>query len=165
MIACDNKNCPYEWFHFACVGLSQKPEGGKWYCQKCTVLVNGQSKPGSPSLSNFMPSALILKLQTASQLPVRQSGKTPPKAKGIHGKRLGRKGITTPSRQQRSSLSPRKTRLQKKKILKTSGTNGRLMKSRRHLVIKGRPPLNNKGRPLKKIQKRAFKKTLRICRK
>lgn len=32
MIACDNKDCPYEWFHFACVGLTQKPEGGVWYC-------------------------------------------------------------------------------------------------------------------------------------
>ena len=32
MIACDNKDCPYEWFHFACVGLSHKPEGGVWYC-------------------------------------------------------------------------------------------------------------------------------------
>eukprot|EP00347_Sterkiella_histriomuscorum_P020736 403336671 len=34
MIACDNKNCPYEWFHFPCVGLTQKPEG-KWFCLKC----------------------------------------------------------------------------------------------------------------------------------
>lgn len=31
MIACDNKECPYEWFHFPCVGLSAKPEG-KWFC-------------------------------------------------------------------------------------------------------------------------------------
>mmetsp|Transcript_23972 Transcript_23972/g.18308 ORF Transcript_23972/g.18308 Transcript_23972/m.18308 type:complete len:109 (-) Transcript_23972:108-434(-) len=31
MIACDNKNCPYEWFHFPCVGLIAKPEG-KWLC-------------------------------------------------------------------------------------------------------------------------------------
>ena len=37
MIACDNKNCPYEWFHFPCVGLTAKPEG-KWYCQKCLTL-------------------------------------------------------------------------------------------------------------------------------
>ena len=37
MIACDNKNCPYEWFHFACVGLAAKPEGMKWFCQKCTL--------------------------------------------------------------------------------------------------------------------------------
>ncbi|CDW80641.1 chromatin remodeling contains zinc finger [Stylonychia lemnae] len=34
MIACDNKNCPYEWFHFPCVGLTTKPEG-KYFCLKC----------------------------------------------------------------------------------------------------------------------------------
>lgn len=39
MIACDNQACPYEWFHFPCVGLLQKPEG-KWYCQKCILLVD-----------------------------------------------------------------------------------------------------------------------------
>ena len=36
MIACDNEACLYEWFHFPCVGLSQKPGPGElWYCQKC----------------------------------------------------------------------------------------------------------------------------------
>ncbi|XP_064642996.1 inhibitor of growth protein 5-like [Lineus longissimus] len=36
MIGCDNQDCPIEWFHFACVGLTTKPKG-KWYCPKCTV--------------------------------------------------------------------------------------------------------------------------------
>ncbi|XP_074654232.1 inhibitor of growth protein 5-like [Tubulanus polymorphus] len=36
MIGCDNADCPIEWFHFACVGLTIKPKG-KWYCPKCTV--------------------------------------------------------------------------------------------------------------------------------
>ena len=45
MIACDNKQCPYEWFHFACVGLMAKPEGGKWYCQKCQILLGGPPSP------------------------------------------------------------------------------------------------------------------------
>lgn len=35
MIGCDNPDCPIEWFHFACVGLTIKPKG-KWYCPKCT---------------------------------------------------------------------------------------------------------------------------------
>ncbi|KAK2553049.1 Inhibitor of growth protein 5 [Acropora cervicornis] len=26
--------CPIEWFHFPCVGLTSKPKG-KWYCPKC----------------------------------------------------------------------------------------------------------------------------------
>lgn len=34
MIGCDNMDCPIEWFHFACVGLTTKPKG-KWYCPKC----------------------------------------------------------------------------------------------------------------------------------
>ena len=42
MIACDNKACPYEWFHFPCVGLTQKPDG-KWFCQKCLLSLPGVS--------------------------------------------------------------------------------------------------------------------------
>ncbi|XP_030048518.1 inhibitor of growth protein 2 [Microcaecilia unicolor] len=34
MIGCDNGQCPIEWFHFSCVGLSYKPKG-KWYCPQC----------------------------------------------------------------------------------------------------------------------------------
>jgi len=35
MIGCDNLDCPIEWFHFACVGLTIKPKG-KWFCSKCS---------------------------------------------------------------------------------------------------------------------------------
>jgi len=34
MIACDNPECPIEWFHIGCMGLSSIPKG-KWYCPKC----------------------------------------------------------------------------------------------------------------------------------
>lgn len=34
MIACDNEECPIEWFHFPCVDLKSKPKG-KWYCPEC----------------------------------------------------------------------------------------------------------------------------------
>ncbi|EJW76061.1 PHD-finger family protein [Wuchereria bancrofti] len=34
MIMCDNKQCPIEWFHFQCVGLTEAPKG-KWYCERC----------------------------------------------------------------------------------------------------------------------------------
>lgn len=33
MIACDNGNCPIEWFHYGCVGIV-RPLGGKWFCSK-----------------------------------------------------------------------------------------------------------------------------------
>ncbi len=35
MVACDNDDCPYEWFHWTCVGLTKEPTG-KWYCEECT---------------------------------------------------------------------------------------------------------------------------------
>lgn len=35
MVACDNSDCPFEWFHYACVGISAPPKG-KWYCPQCT---------------------------------------------------------------------------------------------------------------------------------
>jgi inhibitor of growth protein 3 len=34
MVACDNDNCPYEWFHWSCVGLKSEPNG-TWYCPVC----------------------------------------------------------------------------------------------------------------------------------
>lgn len=35
MVMCDNKNCLIEWFHFQCVGVTEKPRG-KWYCESCS---------------------------------------------------------------------------------------------------------------------------------
>ncbi|KAJ5895594.1 Zinc finger PHD-type [Penicillium taxi] len=34
MVACDNNSCPYEWFHWKCVGLTREPVG-TWYCEEC----------------------------------------------------------------------------------------------------------------------------------
>jgi inhibitor of growth protein 3 len=34
MVACDNEDCPYEWFHWTCVGLKGAPNGA-WFCPKC----------------------------------------------------------------------------------------------------------------------------------
>lgn len=36
MVACDNPSCPYEWFHWSCVGLKSEPEG-RWYCPACSA--------------------------------------------------------------------------------------------------------------------------------
>jgi len=35
MVACDNEDCPYEWFHWTCVGLKSEPVGN-WICPVCT---------------------------------------------------------------------------------------------------------------------------------
>ncbi|OUM54267.1 hypothetical protein BVG19_g3630 [[Candida] boidinii] len=34
MVACDNSDCKYEWFHYDCVGLKEPPQG-IWYCPDC----------------------------------------------------------------------------------------------------------------------------------
>lgn len=41
MIGCDNDDCPREWFHLACTGMTSAPKG-KWYCDDC--LTKGEIK-------------------------------------------------------------------------------------------------------------------------
>ena len=49
MVACDNDDCPYEWFHWSCVGLKSEPNG-TWYCPMCTEKTKerGGSAAGTP---------------------------------------------------------------------------------------------------------------------
>lgn len=28
------RQCPFEWFHYSCVGLTTPPKG-KWFCASC----------------------------------------------------------------------------------------------------------------------------------
>lgn len=37
MIRCDNEDCDIAWYHFACVHITEIPEG-QWYCPKCTFM-------------------------------------------------------------------------------------------------------------------------------
>ena len=34
MVACENSDCPIEWFHYPCVGLKEEPVEA-WYCSLC----------------------------------------------------------------------------------------------------------------------------------
>lgn len=43
MVACDNDACPYEWFHWSCVGLKSEPNG-KWFCPVCTENMKKRGK-------------------------------------------------------------------------------------------------------------------------
>ncbi|KAL3076248.1 hypothetical protein niasHS_013519 [Heterodera schachtii] len=52
MVACDNKNCPFEWFHYECVGITQEPRG-EWYCPTCKMQRSG-ARPLSSSSSDMM---------------------------------------------------------------------------------------------------------------
>ncbi|CAL8465041.1 g4576 [Coccomyxa elongata] len=44
MVACDNPDCPVEWFHFECVGMDAQPKG-KWYCRDCEALKEAGKLP------------------------------------------------------------------------------------------------------------------------
>ncbi|KAL4743015.1 inhibitor of growth proteins N-terminal histone-binding-domain-containing protein [Aspergillus similis] len=41
MVACDNDDCKFEWFHWKCVGLTREPVG-KWYCPDCLAAKGGE---------------------------------------------------------------------------------------------------------------------------
>lgn len=44
MIACDNEECPVEWFHYGCVGIKEQPKG-KWYCPACAPIFEKHQHP------------------------------------------------------------------------------------------------------------------------
>jgi inhibitor of growth protein 3 len=33
-VGCDSDDCPIEWFHYECMGLSEAPKG-EWFCPAC----------------------------------------------------------------------------------------------------------------------------------
>ena len=35
MVACDDKNCKIEWYHYRCVGITKRP-AGEWFCPVCS---------------------------------------------------------------------------------------------------------------------------------
>ena len=38
MVACDNDDCPGEWFHYQCVGLTSAPTTKKWCVCMCVYV-------------------------------------------------------------------------------------------------------------------------------
>lgn len=46
MIACENKECETEWFHFGCVGITKAPKG-KWYCGNCLPQIKARHRNAS----------------------------------------------------------------------------------------------------------------------
>jgi hypothetical protein len=54
MVACDNDDCPREWFHLACVNLEKAPVGRtKWFCSdECKEMhAKAKAKGGRPGSS------------------------------------------------------------------------------------------------------------------
>jgi hypothetical protein len=53
MVACDNDDCPREWFHLACVNMDKAPNiRTKWYCsdeckEASLAREKKKSRPGS----------------------------------------------------------------------------------------------------------------------
>lgn len=48
MIACENPECPIEWFHLPCVQLLKAPKAS-WYCQDCVAKKGPVKPPTTPS--------------------------------------------------------------------------------------------------------------------
>ncbi|XP_033747952.1 uncharacterized protein LOC117332971 [Pecten maximus] len=47
MVACDNQNCNYQWFHLSCLKLTKsKLPKGKWFCPDCSRLPGNRRKKG-----------------------------------------------------------------------------------------------------------------------
>jgi len=43
MVACDNEECPIEWFHCPCVNLTKVPKN-EWLCPACSQKLKGSRK-------------------------------------------------------------------------------------------------------------------------
>jgi len=56
MVACDNDDCPYEWFHWSCVGLKSEPNG-TWYCPVCAKKIGTASAVPAPGRSSSSSSS------------------------------------------------------------------------------------------------------------
>jgi len=64
MIGCDAKDCPYQWFHFECVGIVVAPKG-KWFCADCKDRQRAKPSPsrgkksheGSPAGNTILPAS------------------------------------------------------------------------------------------------------------
>ncbi|KHJ84504.1 PHD-finger [Oesophagostomum dentatum] len=56
MVACDNKMCPYQWFHYPCVNITSTPKG-RWYCPHCTEERSKRSETGD---IGTVPTAAVL---------------------------------------------------------------------------------------------------------
>lgn len=52
MVACDNKDCKIEWFHYACVGLIAPPKG-RWYCEYCIKNCTKKRRRSRPSRGRY----------------------------------------------------------------------------------------------------------------
>lgn len=45
MIACDNDDCRFEWFHWQCVGITSTPKDNEiWYCPDCAPRMEKRKK-------------------------------------------------------------------------------------------------------------------------
>ena len=46
MIACDNSDCPIQWFHYDCVGITEKPHDNQhWFCsEECRLQATRKKK-------------------------------------------------------------------------------------------------------------------------
>eukprot|EP00698_Gefionella_okellyi_P012259 TRINITY_DN3295_c0_g1_i1.p1 TRINITY_DN3295_c0_g1~~TRINITY_DN3295_c0_g1_i1.p1 ORF type:complete len:325 (+),score=83.18 TRINITY_DN3295_c0_g1_i1:367-1341(+) len=71
MVACDNEDCPYEWFHYECVGVTKAPNT-EWFCPVCSGAQSSDTYsrplPVRPLIATQKPSAVSTAI-AASGIP------------------------------------------------------------------------------------------------
>lgn len=72
MVACDNSECPIEWFHYQCAGLTEDPTGN-WFCPDCQAQGFGSTSVCPPEDGPARP----MEQQPVPPPPVGQSGPLP----------------------------------------------------------------------------------------
>ncbi|EHS64625.1 uncharacterized protein PGTG_22441 [Puccinia graminis f. sp. tritici CRL 75-36-700-3] len=79
MVACDNSECPIEWFHYQCAGLTEDPTGN-WFCPDCQAQGFGSTSvcpPGVPSHLEDGPARPVEQQQPVPPPPAAQPGPLP----------------------------------------------------------------------------------------
>lgn len=99
MVGCDNEECPYEWFHFHCVRLTEQPSGD-WTCPTCRgeeipeplpLLKKDGVVPGAEGVSSRPSSKLVKERHGGMRDSARRSSAGSSAGQGA--KPLGRDGF------------------------------------------------------------------------
>ncbi|KAK1759052.1 hypothetical protein QBC47DRAFT_97977 [Echria macrotheca] len=86
MILCENDDCPYEWFHWGCVGLGAEPIGS-WYCPSCT---DAMRKKAKKETGTAPPGGVVSTQPAAQTLESQYQGQPMPSA--VSNSNSGNKG-------------------------------------------------------------------------
>jgi hypothetical protein len=118
MIACDNDDCPIEWFHYECVGLKDTQKVPiSWLCPKC-INKHSSSLPPSSSAGAFKRKRIIIDDDDDGQDDVEEEEEDEEEEEkdDIHQLAHPIGSISTPIQPHPSHLSPKANANKKTKI-------------------------------------------------